>query len=118
MLGFRVWDSIGKKMIYPNLDKIDDPDFLLGPDGSLLLPYTNHRTPESYIPMQSTGIKDSNEIAIFEGDVIKISHNETQEIRDVKDIIDFHMTYAQFYYVFGEFTIDLIGNIYENPELL
>ena len=76
--------------------------------------------------MQSTGLKDKNGKEIFEGDVV--------DYKGRKAIIKWHGSYASFIYRFVDelqerasdwdplflacYHFEVIGNIYENPELL
>lgn len=76
--------------------------------------------------MQSTGIKDKNGKEIFEGDIV--------DYKGRKAVIKWHGSYASFIYRFVDelkervsewhplflayYHFEIIGNIYENPELL
>lgn len=86
--------------------------------------------------MQSTGLKDKNGVEIFEADVVKVSDGGNEEdsyISVVKNYADegypaFDIEAPSSWYyesnvlstiTCGEYeTIEVIGNIYENPELL
>ncbi|MDT2709511.1 YopX family protein [Enterococcus gallinarum] len=86
--------------------------------------------------MQSTGLKDKNGVEIFEGDVVKVSDGSNEEdsyFSVVKNYADegypaFDIEAPSSWYyesnvlstiTCGEYeTIEVIGNIYENPELL
>lgn len=84
--------------------------------------------------MQSTGIKDKNGVEIFEGDVVSVSVRNGFDYLDnkvciVKNSIDYSglvcstvdedLEYQIFNTeLFEEYTYEVIGNIWENSELL
>ncbi|MGJ0808087.1 YopX family protein [Enterococcus lactis] len=84
--------------------------------------------------MQSTGLKDKNSVEIFEGDVVSVSVRNGFDYLDnkvciVKNSIDYSglvcatvdedLEYRIFNTeLFEEYTYEVIGNIYENSELL
>ncbi len=79
-----------------------------------------------FIQCDSTGLKDKNSKKIYEGDIVKIRAFDTEHITEVlfKDGMfgiqwkDYTSTNAMLK-ILGWFThIEVIGNIYENPELL
>lgn len=89
---------------------------------------------EDVILMQSTGLKDKNGVEIFEGDIVKLSVQNgfdylDNEICTVKRSISHSglvcatcktdVEYRIFNTeLFEEYVYEVIGNIYENPELL
>lgn len=85
---------------------------------------------DEVILMQSTGLEDKNGVEIFEGDIVKwgdtLGGEETPiRIATVKiepDILfDSNVgifNYGQFAYKNTEKFLTILGNIYENPELL
>lgn len=90
--------------------------------------------PDKYVLMQSTGLKDKNSVEIFEGDVVSVSVQNGFEYLDnkvciVKNSIDYSglvcatvdedLEYRIFNTeLFEEYTYEVMGNIYENSELL
>lgn len=90
--------------------------------------------PDKYVLMQSTGLKDKNGVEIFEGDVVLVSVQNGFDYLDnkvciVKNSIDYSglvcatvdedLEYRIFNTeLFEEYTYEVIGNIYENSELL
>ncbi|EOG24060.1 YopX family protein [Enterococcus faecium] len=80
--------------------------------------------------MQSTGMKDKNGVEIFEGDIVQWGDTpdwEEEPIRvavvKINPDIQFDSNvgifqYGQFAYQDTERFLTILGNIYENPELL
>lgn len=79
--------------------------------------------------IQCTGLKDKNGKLIYEGDIVKFNF-DTDEIRavvswDDKELIGFYLNTTDYFkdkyvtdYDFYKNDYEVIGNIYENPELL
>lgn len=83
--------------------------------------------------MQSTGLKDKNGVEIFEGDVVFLSVRDGFDHLDhekaivqasechsglVCKLIDFDLEYRIYYAPVFHTEYEVIGNVYENPELL
>ena len=88
----------------------------------------SRETSDKVILMQSTGIKDKNGKEIFEGDVVydgfrKIIVNygkqtKEEEFGAISEYVGFNITLACGYPEAIPMNYEIIGNIYENPELL
>lgn len=125
---FRAWDVLAEKMI----DEILMISFvrkeIIGKfsDGSTSVPlkFEDERNGEDVILMQSTGLRDKNGKEIFEGDIVKMS----------KDVYSEPTYYEVVRHRGGAYRLEskqhgcelwlrhtdceVVGNVYENPELL
>ena len=122
---FRAWAEEGKVMYY---------DVYPFKDDTLLLSYDEiafDEVPASdFILMQSTGLKDKNGKEIFEGDVVKYEvgrNTVTEEVAYDKNFAGFGVrdadtdiifTFLQLADVVDLISLEVVGNKYENPELL
>ena len=119
---FRAWTEEGKAMYYGVYPFRDD---------ALLLSYDEiafDEVPASdFILMQSTGLKDKNGKEIYEGDIVRFSLTDGfNYVANEDGVVTYKL--GAFYVVNGltEYLIsdintnkvEVIGNIYENPELL
>lgn len=104
---YRLWDKLANKMVTA-------PSYWsITLDGKVF--YGNADMSETVVLMQDTGLKDKNGEKIHEGDILgngKVVWSELScaffvEGKDSKNTVN---------YTSKEF--EIIGNIYENPELL
>lgn len=126
---YRAWDVLAEKMI----DEILMISFvrkeIIGKfsDGSTSVPlkFEDERNGEDVILMQSTGLKDKNGKEVFVGDIIKCTRGCLHEVYIEKEyggtfIGGMPAVYLKGLgegYAWTEHE-EIIGNIYENPELL
>ena len=122
---FRAWTEEGKVMYY---------DVYPFKNDTLLLSYDEiafDEVPASdFILMQSTGLKDKNGKEIFEGDVVKYEvgrNTVTEEVAYDKNFAGFGVrdadtdiifTFLQLADVVDLISLEVVGNIYNNPGLL
>mgnify|MGYP002798925987 FL=1 len=126
---FRVWDTENKEML--KVQELDFEDTFYGGRLSIRTDqYNDYFDIEDMILMQYTGLKDKNGKEIYEGDIIFIK-GETK-LLDIKGKVEYSNTFAQFIITntgsivneteplgdYEEENIEVIGNIYDNPELL
>ena len=102
------------------------PEYILAYDGKTYS-FNNINNSKNYILMQSTGLVDKNGKEVFEKDIIKFDGKYTKAkrlIRYSEKEGRLVACYTDFVYDYCDFNKDwisqweVIGNIYENPELL
>ena len=125
---FRCWDKENKRFLH-------HLSFDLSPKGILILSfaiegkkYLDVNDTDRYVLMQCTGLKDKSGKLIYEGDVINIwcknlTKNQISEVKFCKERAAFTFDYFTDYgnivpCTMEKTEIEVIGNIYENPELL
>lgn len=122
---FRVWNPWNKNMIYLNSDihliffggKKQIPWGLYHKDGHRIATGDEKAIfNETSILMQFTGLKDKNGKEIYEGDII----NDNGLICEIKFVEGcFVKNFETGNWIILNYNkIEIIGNIYENPELL
>lgn len=129
---FRAWDSEANIMIYSDhrTRKLYDVyyGFEMNEKGELECRWEGDFT-ESHVLdggildniMQSTGLKDKNGFEIFEGDIV--NHYWSNEVGEsfchktvIKNPFDYKVNEAMYLIYADE--LEILGNIWENPELL
>lgn len=112
---FRAWDYEQKKMFYSKMEQFDDSlNFRFG-----------HFDTEEPVYMQFTGLYDKNGKEIYEGDLLKHPVGVVAEIKYDNDIASFVAVYTENDDIEMNHLdkkiiskCEVVGNIYENPELL
>ena len=131
---FRVWDIENKEML--NVQELDfEPTFYGGRIAIRPDQYNDYFDTEDMILMQYTGLDDKNGKEIYEGDIVLLDcyyYEEPAFDGEFKVIYDdingmwllVDLENKDRGFAFGEIRsyykaeIEVIGNIYDNPELL
>jgi len=109
---FRAWDVESPCMI--TWDEIQNQWDIEGYTQSI---FKN----DHYICMQFTGLKDKNGIEIFEGDVLKLSNGELGEVTYFSNRCFYFISKFRasvLWELFNFYNIEVIGNIFDNPDLI
>jgi hypothetical protein len=114
---FRAWDNSRKEMLYPQ--KAEDMTDKIT-SASLLAAYNDGGLDAI---MQSTGLKDKNGKEIWEGDIIKHYMGDTLQTNPSEVCWNDDGGWSPWLECAGDnYTrvsqAEIIGNIYENPELI
>ena len=126
---FRVWDKNNKKMLnWKELDLTkelgEDEITIFEPTGQFAQPIF------FYDAMQSTGLKDKNGVEIYEGDIVELKYPYDKRIKTKGSIVwDNHKACFgismketteryELYRVTAENYLSVIGNVFENKNLL
>jgi hypothetical protein len=109
---YRAWDKENKKMIfYANIWNNSQPSKFcsIGPArfGNLLLPIEL---------MQFTGLQDKNDKDIYEGDIVKSGKRDFEVVFESGSFMMCFANGASMMFI--NEMVEIIGNIYENPELV
>jgi hypothetical protein len=123
MLGFKVW--LTKDKIFSNALE----NYYIKHDGSLYF-HPEYLTSKQlnqkvFIPLQCTGLKDCEGNEIYEGDILEsidLPKEDYRSLIHVKNAASFNRIVGEYVFVDREklqvFFYKIIGNRFENPELL
>ena len=122
---FRAWDKGLKRMIYLSEPTVENDDFsgiVFKLRDYFVSAFSSDRIEDVEL-MQYTGLKDKNGREIYEGDIVKGTGKNP-----IIYVVEWLDSYGGFAFVDKEKAIpayeflvnfcEVIGNIYENPELL
>lgn len=120
---FRIWDVENKEML--KVRELDfEPTFYGGRIAIRPDQYNDYFDTEDMILMQYTGLHDKNGKEIYEGDIVEITRPcilERGEVKFINGCFDIKSkdTLLMLYQCeINNFKLKVIGNIYDNPELL
>lgn len=131
---FRAWDKARKQMILDEnilkicfLGKSHTPNMIVYSDKNISgYGEIDKRYCHNFELMMYTDIKDKNEKEIYEGDIIVHNNHKFEVVWDSTRFIGLdndrsgkgYCCYVDSCYKDGSSSIEVIGNIYESPELL
>ncbi|MDB7581477.1 YopX family protein [Enterococcus faecium] len=131
---FRAYSTEENEMYYPHNDK--NVDWTIDDETGFIAPLVNLGSGmwgmiDKYELMQSTGLKDKNGVEIFEGDVVAVENHPFQRKEDSSAGMEIEGDYVvgwnqhDLTWCAGDLLlarlkpyVRVIGNIYENSELL
>ena len=130
LLRFRAWD-ISKKEMFKDTFAITESGQVVVVEQESVASPPDYVFVEHLIIMQSTGLEDKNGKEIFEGDVIAIELDDTETPINARVFQNSGIGVLMFH-VFEDnedvplvellednsVAFEIIGNVYENPELL
>lgn len=109
---FRAWDKVNKKMLHEGDRELDryalSFDFQIVEASDTNLVMADDTTARLNL-MQYTGLKDKNGKEIYEGDIVS-SDGKKYEVRWLDSSARFNL--------YADGSEEVIGNIYENPDIL
>ncbi|HEC64930.1 hypothetical protein LCGC14_1098170 [marine sediment metagenome] len=117
---YRAWDKKEERMYLPDakIKMRDEDSWLVDSIHAVNISLRD----EGIIWMQYTGLKDKNGKEVYEEDLLEVYCGNTKQsgLYEVKDLRSFYeaLDTNDNYLRIDELNLEVVGNIYENPELL
>lgn len=130
---FRILDKKSKSFITRPENLLLGNKYYIDCSGNIIIrdtiDFLHETNKDNYELMQYTGIKDKNGVEIYEGDILKYKYLYDRRFKYLS-LVKFMETEASFglkdiygneiplYRITANNYFEVVGNIYENPELL
>lgn len=121
---FRVYDK--EKNMWTNFKILDNTIYFMDKNTGVWF-HEKYKAKGRFALMQYTGIKDKNDVEIYEGGIVLIRIDKTNILHKtvvkfkhgafIADIIGDNDYIYLFHFGFNEDDFEVIGNIYENKNL-
>lgn len=119
------WGEISNKLDYVRGVDIHDPDSDFRGNvtyGGSVRKMTGNPLKPKFELMQYTGLHDKNGVEIYEGDLLKDEFDRNFHVYWVDKEGRFTMRErnrkTEYFMIINHLSVEVIGNIYENPELI
>lgn len=119
---FRAWDSAKKEIFKDTFAITESGQVVVVEQDDVVCP-PDYVFVDHLVIMQSTGLKDKNGKEIFEGDILTSQNYPVKGVVEFRTDLGSWVHYLKGYNYFEYLgnvagSKEIIGNIYENPELL